>query len=120
MAEARWADAALAGRAGADFTCRLPRLGLVGDVGCARPSPWRCALTWKMMPTSPCLRARIPAAVIIRERRPGAAPASRPSGGARQGAGGAQEAGMGAPPGLVRFEQIPPRGAFKLSQGLIS
>ena len=31
-----------------------------------------------------------------RATRPGAAPASRPSGGARQGAGGAQEAGLGA------------------------
>ena len=68
--QARWADVALAGGAGADFTCRTPRLGLVGDVRCARPSPWRRALTLKMMSTSLCL-CDVVTPAVIRERRRG-------------------------------------------------
>ena len=46
-----------AGRRGrrADSTCRLPRLGRVGDVRCARPLLRRSVLTLKMRTTSPCL-----------------------------------------------------------------
>ena len=53
--QARWAEAALAGGAGADFTCRFPRSGRVDDAHRARPSLRRSSLTLKMISTSPCL-----------------------------------------------------------------
>ena len=67
--QARWADIALAGGAGADFTCIFPRSGRVGDARCARPLLRRRALKMKMMSSSPCLRAGTPAIMRVQRRR---------------------------------------------------
>ena len=93
-----------AGLGAHSFTCKFPRAGRVGDVGCASTSLRRCALTLRMMLTYPCLRAGTPA-VSTRARCwvRWFAPAPLPSDGCASGAGGAQEAGLGAPPGVVRF-----------------
>ena len=67
--QARWADIALAGGAGADFTCIFPRSGCVGDARCARPLLRRRTLKMKMMSSSPCLRAGTPAIMRVQRRR---------------------------------------------------
>ena len=85
--QARWGDIALAGMAGADFTCRFLRIGRFGDAPSAGPSLW-----------SPLAHFEddIDFAMSVSEHTsshtratPGeeAAQASRPSGGARQAGG---------------------------------
>ena len=83
--QARWGDIALAGMAGADFTCRFLRIGRFGDAPSAGPSLWSPLAHFEddidfAMPVSEHTSSHTRAT-------PGeeAAQASRSSGGARQG-----------------------------------
>ena len=107
-----WEYIAQASGRGRDLTCKLPPLGRVGHVGCARSSMWRRALMSLLLSTSPYLCGRARRLVSMRARFQGGVMRRVASSGRRaSGAGGAQ----GGAPQALRRSCCPWLGVFKLT-----